>query len=195
MENIYIGFVDTPGIFAGIIRFVLKQRYVHVVIGEDERLEEAYSVGRRNPKIPFFSGFEKEEKEKILEKFPDAYYRICKISCTKEQKRRVMEQLKQDYLRQYQIHYAMLGLPFLLLGVPFYQKNRYTCSSYVARVLKENGICDFKKHFSLVTPKDFLEYQEMRIIYEGKLSLITEKSMNTSSMFTMLKQRQETVYE
>jgi len=42
MSHIYIAFVDTPGIFASIIRNVLKQRYIHVAIGMDERMEEAY---------------------------------------------------------------------------------------------------------------------------------------------------------
>ena len=37
MSNIYIAFVDTPGFFASIIRRVIKQRYIHVAIGLDER--------------------------------------------------------------------------------------------------------------------------------------------------------------
>ena len=69
MSNIYIAFVDTPGFFASIIRRVIKQRYIHVAIGLDETMEEAYSIGRRNPAIPFFAGFVKEDKEKILKKF------------------------------------------------------------------------------------------------------------------------------
>ena len=32
---IYIGFVDTPGLFASIIRRVIGQNYVHVVLGFD----------------------------------------------------------------------------------------------------------------------------------------------------------------
>ena len=55
-----MGFVDTPGFFASIIRHVIKQKYVHVVLGLDAGLDEAYSVGRRNPAIPILAGFEKE---------------------------------------------------------------------------------------------------------------------------------------
>ena len=32
MSEIYIGFVDTPGIFASIIRRVIRQKYIHVVM-------------------------------------------------------------------------------------------------------------------------------------------------------------------
>lgn len=48
MTEIYIAFVDTPGIFASIIRRVIKQKYIHVAIGLDENLDEAYSIGRRH---------------------------------------------------------------------------------------------------------------------------------------------------
>ena len=64
MTEIYIAFVDTPGIFASIIRRVIKQKYIHVAIGLDENLDEAYSIGRRHPSIPLIAGFEKEEKRK-----------------------------------------------------------------------------------------------------------------------------------
>ena len=74
MAQIYIAFVDTPGFFAGMIRQVIKQKYIHVVLSMDAELEEAYSVGRRNPAVPLFAGFEKEDKRKILTVFPTADY-------------------------------------------------------------------------------------------------------------------------
>lgn len=74
MDHIYIAFVDTPGIFAALIRKFLKQRYIHVVISGDAMLEDAYSVGRRNPAIPVLAGFEKEDKGRILHTFPTAVY-------------------------------------------------------------------------------------------------------------------------
>lgn len=64
MTEIYIAFVDTPGIFASIIRRVIKQKYIHVAIGLDENLDEAYSIGRRHPSIPLIAGFEKRREKK-----------------------------------------------------------------------------------------------------------------------------------
>ena len=69
---IYVGFVDTPGLFASIIRRVIGQNYVHVVLGFDPELKEAYSIGRRNPAVPLFAGFERENREKILKKYQPA---------------------------------------------------------------------------------------------------------------------------
>lgn len=170
MTHIYIALVDTPGIFAAVIRRFLRQRYVHVVIAADAGLSEAYSVGRRNPAVPLLAGFEREEKERILHVFPGAFYRVCALPCTEKQKEKIVEKLRADYDRRFGIHYAVPGLPFLALGLPFFIKDEYTCSSYTAKILEENGIKISDKHFSLVTPKDFYEYNGMQVIFEGPLS-------------------------
>ena len=178
MSHIYIALVDTPGFFAALIRRYLKLRYIHVVISEEPTFREAYSVGRRNPAIPVFAGFTKENRDEILHTFPSAFYRICELDCTYAQKREVVKRLKEDYDKRLRIHYAVIGLPFILMGVPFYIKNQYTCSSYIGKILRENGICVSDKHFSLITPKDFYECDKLRVIFEGRLSEISTKTHN-----------------
>lgn len=174
MSHIYIALVDTPGLFAALIRRTLKQRFIHVTVSAEADMKEAYSVGRRNPAIPFFAGFTEENREKILHTFPNAFYRICELECTRAQKARIMGRLREDYHRRLRIHYAVVGLPFILMGIPFYIRNQYTCSSYLARILQENGIFVSDKHFSLVTPKDFYHCEKLHVIYEGELSKISD---------------------
>ncbi len=190
MEHIYIALVDTPGLFAALIRRFLKQKYIHVVISMDEKLEEAYSFGRRNPQIPFFAGFERENKNKILQAFPTADYMVCELTCSRQQKEKIQEQLRKDYIRRWHYHYAVPGLPFIVCGIPFYFKNQYTCSSYIARILNENHIRISKKHFSLVTPKDFYLYSDKKVIFEGSLkefvrladhAVMSEKAVGTGN--------------
>lgn len=169
MAYIYIALVNTPGLFATIIRTYLKQKYIHVVISMDAGLEEAYSIGRRNPYIPIFAGFEREDKNKICGAFPEAEYMICKIELSNEQKNKILERLHRDYQQRYKYHYAVAGLVTLVCGMPFYQKNHYTCSSYIAKILEENGIYISDKHFSLITPKDFYLYMDKQTVFQGKL--------------------------
>ena len=170
MEHIYLAMVDTPGVFAYIIRRFLGQKYIHVVVSMDARLNEAYSFGRRNPRIPFFAGFERENTNRILRAFPTADYMVCELECSAEQKEKIRERLRADYKRRLRYHYAVLGLVFIACGVPFYQKNHYTCSSYIARLLCENNIEISTKHFSLVTPRDFYCYSNKKIVFEGRLA-------------------------
>lgn len=177
MEHIYITMVNTPGLFAAMIRRFIRQKYIHVVIGMDEELKEAYSFGRRNPLIPLFAGFEREDKRKILRAFPTAEYMVCELECSSEQKEGIRERLREDYRKRFRLHYAVAGLPFLVAGRPFYLKNHYTCSSYIARVLQENQIRISGKHFSLVTPKDFYLYSDKKVIFEGSLADFAGTSM------------------
>ncbi len=174
MAQIYIAFVDTPGVFAGIIRRVIRQKYIHVAIGLDPGLEEAYSIGRRHPSIPLIAGFEREDKSRILKAFPEADYMICSLECSGEQKSYIEERLREAMKKRFRYHYAVAGLPFILWQIPFYQKNHYTCSSYIARLLEEAGVCRWNKHFSLVTPRDFMEYEEKEKVFEGSLRELTE---------------------
>ena len=71
MEQIYLAFVDTPGFFA-----------------MDADLREAYSVGRRNPAVPLIAGFEKENTLEIEAVFPHAKYKVVRMQCTAEQKKK-----------------------------------------------------------------------------------------------------------
>lgn len=173
MAQIYIVFVDTPGFFAGIIRRVIRQKYIHVALSLDPYLEEAYSIGRRHPSVPLIAGFEREDKKKILRAFPTADYMICSMECTAEQKKYIEQELRRAMKNRFRYHYAVIGLPFILLKRPFYQKGHFTCSSYLAKLLEEAGVCSLGKHFSLVTPKDFYEYEKKEKIFEGSLSELT----------------------
>ena len=83
---------------------------------------------------------------------------------------------------RFHYHYAVAGLPFILWNIPFYQENHYTCSSYVARVLEEHGVCHWEKHFSLVTPRDFMEKFGRKRIFEGSLRELVEMSVQEETV-------------
>ena len=116
------------------------------------------------------AGFEREWSRQIAGAFPTAEYRICELDCTGEQKEAIRERLHKDYKNRFHMHYAAAGLLTLLCHRKFYLKNQYTCSSYLAEVLGEQGIFISEKHFSLVTPKDVCEYKNCRVVFEGRLS-------------------------
>ena len=185
MAQIYIGFVDTPGLFAAMIRKVIRQKYIHVVIAMDAGLDEAYSVGRRHPAVPLIAGFEREDKQKILKVFPQADYMVCSVECTEVQKQWIKEELHQKMEERYHYHYAVAGLPFILLNKPFYQKNHYTCSSFIGRLLEEAGICQWEKHFSLVTPKDFMIRFGSNRIFEGRLEELVEENEALEGLYAV----------
>ena len=97
-------------------------------------------------------------------------------------------------MEEIHLHYAVAGLPFLVAGRPFYLKNRYTCSSYIARVLQENQIRISGKHFSLVTPKDFYLYSDKKVIFEGSLAEFVGKSVEERLRSIKTSERMVAVY-
>lgn len=177
MCSIYIAFVDTPGIFADIIRAVLKQKYIHVALALDENMEEAYSIGRRNPAVPFFAGFVKEDKRKILRKYPGADYMVCRIACSDRQREYIRSELHSALRHRFRYHYTILGLPLILFNRPFKQRYYHTCSSYLAKLLEDAGVCRWRKHTSIVTPKDFYYDLEKEVIFEGPLYKLVNQDM------------------
>lgn len=170
MTKLYIALVDTPGLFAYLIRKFTGINYNHVALSLDPELEEVYTFGRRWLPVTFFAGFIRERRDKVLRKYPFARYKIISIDCTAEQKDRIHKNLKTCYEQRFRYHYSVIGLPFLVADIPFYLKNHYTCSSFLARILEDNEIILFDKHFSLVTPRDFYELPENGTLYEGYLS-------------------------
>lgn len=188
MAELYIALVSTPGIFASVIRRVIEGDYVHVVLSLDARMEEAYSVGRRNPFIPILAGFVREDLQKIARKYPMARYKIMRLTCTEEQRQSVIFLLHRYHECRRMIHYSIIGLPFILLNKPFYQKRYYTCSSFTARVLEENRIYFFGKHFSLVTPFDFYSLKDVVTIFEGDIQELLKLCADASEELAIRKE-------
>lgn len=168
-EKLYLVLIGTPGIFATIIKMVTRIKYIHIVLGMDEDLKDCYSFGRRNPKVPILSGFEKEEMHKVIEKFPKALCMVTEIKCTKEQKEKVWGRIRYYEANAKRYHYTILGLPWMLFNKPFHQKRRYACSQFVARTLEDYGIRKFDKHWSIMTPRDFYEMEDKKILYVGTI--------------------------
>lgn len=166
-EKLYLVLIGTPGIFATIIRMVTKLKYIHIVLGMDEDLDECFSFGRRNPKIPILSGFEQEKMDEVVAKFPRALCMVTEIECTKTQKELIWGRINYYKANAKRYHYTMLGLPWMLLNKPFHQKRRYACSQFVARILEDYGVRKFDRHYSIMRPGDFYNMPDKKILYVG----------------------------
>ena len=137
------------------------------MLGFDPELKEAYSIGRRNPAIPLFAGFERENREKILKKYPTARYQVCRVACTKVQREALQQEAKTEWERRFTHHYMV--------------KNHDTCSSWLARVTQKVGLQEWQKPFPLVTPRDVYEQLGKdscvgTLVFEGTLAELVEGS-------------------
>ena len=88
---------------------------------------------------------------------------------------------------------AVMELPFIAMGRAVHRSRHFTCSSFAAKFLSDAGITSFAKDESLVTPKDFYEWDGYTCIFRGKLrELVEEEPVRERAM---LLAGTETVYE
>lgn len=174
-EKLYIVLVRTPGIFAVLIRIFLHFEFIHVVLGLDKSLEHCYSFGRRDPRYPIISGFERERMDQVQKKFKKARIAQYEIKCTKEQKKQIIDKLRYYTANNLKYKYTILGIPCAVLGIPYHQKHHYMCSQFVARILEDCGVRKFQRHYTLMTPKDFYLMNNKKTIYIGSLKNFLQK--------------------
>ena len=67
--------------------------------------------------------------------------------------------------------YDFAGMITRFFGIPSARKNYYVCSFFVASLLSDAGVYNFKKQACMVKPKDFANIKEFPIIYKGKYIL------------------------
>jgi hypothetical protein len=143
-------------------------------------MQEFYSFGRKIVWFPLIGGF-------VVERIDSGVYKACADTRCIIYKLEI-DDLKYDLLKasvdlfiknKELYRYNIIGLLGVILKVPMKRKNRYFCTQFVAAMLQQSGIHDFKKDASLVTPDDFHKIPGLSRLYEGRLSEFTNfwKSM------------------
>ena len=64
MKKIYIVITFTGTILSRLVRLITRKKYCHASISLDEKLENMYSFGRKNPYLLLPAGFIHEYKDK-----------------------------------------------------------------------------------------------------------------------------------
>lgn len=166
-KKIYILLTDTGTLFTRLIKIFTKKPYNHASISFDAELSEVYSFGRKKVNNPFDGGFVKEDVEEGL--FKNANCIIYSLSVTDEQLKKMkayvtkMDKQKEDF------RYNFIGLFGFIINKPIKRKKAFFCSQFVASVLKNSNVVDFRKPISLIAPNDLQVINGLEQVYEGQL--------------------------
>ena len=133
-----------------------KFKYTHVSLVIDEPFREMYSFGRRILNYPLVGGF-------VVEKLRGGFYDklsyttcvVYKLTVTDEQYLNIKNTIGEFIENYRKYKYSFIGLATIKFGIAWERKYRFTCSQFVAYVLKQSGILNFNKKPSLITPYDF----------------------------------------
>lgn len=171
MKSIYIVLTATGTLFSRCIGLYTKARYNHVSLCLDSRIHEFYSFGRKITWFPLYGGFVIEHTDSgVYKAFGNTMCAIYRLDI-EDHKFVSLERAVGRFIENKRIYgYNILGLFAVMMKKPLRRKNKFFCTQFVATMLADNGIHDFRKDLSLVTPQDFYEIPDLMPVYEGRLS-------------------------
>ncbi len=171
MKSIHIVLTATGTLFSRCIGLYTKERYNHVSLCLDSKIHEFYSFGRKIRWFPLYGGFVIEHTDSGMYKaFGNTMCAIYRLDIEDHKFDQLEQAVSQFIMNKNMYGYNILGLFGVMMNRPMKRRNKYFCTQFVATMLYENGIFDFGKDMSLVTPQDFYEIPDLIPVYEGKLS-------------------------
>lgn len=169
MQKIYIMLSYTGTYFSTFLKFILREKYVHVSIALDEELKMVYSFGRKNPNHMFPCGFVRENVDDISCIFDKSICQIYELKVKKRTYDKLKKVIEKYERKRGELKYNVLGLPLMKFNFACHRNHHYVCSQFVGKVIQESKIYDFKKDYSLIKPNDVLKIDDLNLIYEGKI--------------------------
>ena len=166
-QKVYILLSRTNTVMARFLHSMTGDEFTHASLALDPHLGRRYSFARRNFYMPLIAGFIAENIHTgvfgrqlgatcalyELEVSVDSYQRIC-----------------ASFFDEYALYrYNFLGLALIKFGIAHHRPYRFVCSQFVAHVLSEAGALTFSKDNSLVTPNDFAQLPQLKLVYKGLL--------------------------
>lgn len=169
-RNIYILLTHSGSMFSKAINIYTRDEYTHVSIGLDVNLDELYSFGRLKPYNPIFGGFVHEDIiNGTYGRFPNTRCVLYSLEVNDIQYKKVENELNRFKEDGNKYGYNLIGLVGVMINYPVERKYSYFCSQFVTEVLSNSGINIINKPPGLTSPMDFINCEELEVVYEGPL--------------------------
>ncbi|MGG0718345.1 hypothetical protein ABE096_12235 [Robertmurraya massiliosenegalensis] len=169
-KEIYILLTDTGTWFSKMIKMYTRFPYNHVSIALDEGLEDIYSFGRKVYMNPFSGGFVKERMDQgVFFHKKETKCVLYKLTVNEEQFNQIIQVIYQFERFSANYRYNLMGIFAIALNMELRRDNAFTCSQFVATVLRMSGLKLWKKCPELIRPDDFVLIPTLELVYEGKL--------------------------
>ena len=166
MKKIYIVLTYTGTILANIVKFYTREKYSHVSIGLDPELKELYSFGRLNPYNPFIGGFVHEGVNiGTFKRFKNTIGAVYSLDVTDEQYRKIIETIEKVKINKGKYKFNTAGLFLVSVNKKYKRKDSFYCAEFIKYLLETS----FNKKIlpEIIKPMDFLEIENMELVYEG----------------------------
>lgn len=166
MKKIYIVLTYTGTVLANIVKFYTREKYSHVSIGLDSELNELYSFGRLNPYNPYKGGFIHEGINKgTFARFRNTIGAVYSLEIEDKQYEKIVEIIENIKNNKEKYKFNIIGLFLVSIKRKYKKENSFYCAEFVKYLLEQS----FNKKIlpEIVKPMDFLELDNLELVYEG----------------------------
>ncbi len=169
-KEVYIVVSKTSTIPSQVIKMWTREQYAHTSLALDIELNNMYSFARKKLWNPFYCGFIQEDITKgVFGRDVGTTCRVGRLRVTSAQYKRIEEIIERFRQNKDSYGYNYLGVLGVTVNKPVEREHYYFCSQFVYYVLQKAGVKMFDKQPGLARPEDFRVWDELEIVYEGKL--------------------------
>lgn len=181
MKKIYIVLTYTGSVLSNIVKFYTKKKYSHVSIGLDSELNELYSFGRLNPYNPYRGGFIREGINKgTFKRFSNTIGAVYSLKIEDEQYQKIVEIIENVKDNREKYKFNIIGLFLVSVNKKYKKENSFYCAEFIKYLLETS----FNKKLlpDIVKPMDFLELENMKLVYEGLFRKYSDSGESPETM-------------
>ena len=168
-RKVYVLLTRFWGLKAKLLGLVSRCNYTHASIGLEEDMNTFYSF--------VFKGFIVEKIPRYIkpeyEPFPCQLY---EIEVSEQAYQRLKRRLHWFESRKPTLRYTKLGVAMCVLQIPFWRKDYYFCSQFVAESLMKSRAARLKKDSCLYLPRDFSKIPGVQLRFQGNLKSLLHHS-------------------
>ncbi len=169
-KKVYIIISQTGSIVSKVLGLITGDMYNHVSVSLQGDLQKMYSFGRRIPYVMMPGGFVMESLGAgTFRRFPDAKGVVLVCDISSEQYYRLNSRIDDMYSRRFSYCYNYIGLALAAFNIYRKFNKRYYCSEFVKELLSDCDVIPQDCLGSIVKPMEFLQLDDFRIIYDGRL--------------------------
>lgn len=169
-KEVYIMVSKTSTIPSNVIKMWTREQYAHTSLALDMELNDMYSFARKKLWNPFYCGFIEEDITKgVFGRDTGTTCQVGRLRVTSAQYKRICEIVDGFKKNKDRYGYNYIGVLGVTVNKPIEREHYYFCSQFVYYVLQKAGVPMFDKQPGLARPEDFRIWEDLEIVFEGKL--------------------------
>jgi len=174
---IYILLVRYPDRFSRLFSFLFRTRFTHASIG----------VGDKD--FTFFSYVTKGFRRELPRQHPtfkkqDIPCRLYRLEITDEVYASTIAAI-ESHIGKSDLHkFSFVGTLLAHMRISYHSKKRYFCSQFVCEILQQAQAIRLNRQTNLYLPDDFIEMNELELVYAGFLSGLVKQGRHAEQTVT-----------